>query len=1104
MGDNDLTNIDSRDSELLSVSLEKAGYLLRHDYLNDLERFDVVKIEGELKEIKIEEKSRFIEITKLVYNKDESFLEKLTTIVNSIYYCGASIACMLTSDSKSNHFYIGVIDKVVNSNQITTFVKTLEGGLYGNFPGSELQILKNTQVVSKEKNRKGLTDVIADSKVISAISTIPSTREDKIDISKFIQGIEKLTDSLNGKKYCILTIADTIDKELSGYVEYSLEQLYAQLSAFSESSYAINKNSSVTNSKTITESFTHTVGENSSISQAQTNTTGWSKSKTKGKAKTTSKGMVIGMVAGAVVAGVAATVLSGGTAAPAVLTAAAKLAPMTPQLIAGGGAVGTALLGSKTDSSSFTDTEQGSHSDTETIVQGKQKSDSFANSLAEGVSSLVGEGRTLTFNVKNRQVKAILDDIDLQIKRLKECENYGAFSTCSYILTDSKDTNLQVASTLKALLSGEKSNMQSSTVNMWSEYYSKESVDAIKQFLLKFSHPIFVVEKFGDMVSPASMISGRELALQLCFPKKSIKGLSVVEKVSFGRNIRGIENDNSFRSLRLGKIYNMGLVEDSNIVEIDKNSLSSHVFVTGSTGSGKSNTVYKILENLADDEQDIHFLVIEPAKGEYKQAFYKHPNILVNVYGTNPKKTKMLNINPFVFPLDIHVQEHIDRLTELFNVCWPMYAAMPAVLKSAIIKAYEDCGWDVINSRYNGIEVFYPNFNDVLKAIRVIIENTAFSSDNKGDYTGALCTRVESLTNGIPGMIFSGTGISDEILFNQNSIVDLSRIGSIETKSLIMGLIVLKLQEYRLSQSIAPNQKLNHVVVLEEAHNLLKRTSTEQSSESANLVGKSVEMLTGAIAEMRTYGESFVIVDQSPGLMDKAVIRNTNTKIVLRLPDQEDRELVGKSMGLNDEQITELSKLEKGVAAVYQNGWEEAVLCKFDRFHKDYKNPERDTEIFSYHGMLSVKTSSRVKKDVLRYMLDSVIGKNNTFAIENVTALKREVIDSQLSFKEKQLCLALLVNININRMITYKELANFVSALYDIDKALMMAKDQIDVESWNQSLLNSVDPELTFMSRKYQDMILTIIVNSEAERTEAFKEFAKQWLTYMSNQERVI
>ena len=52
------------------------------------------------------------------------------------------------------------------------------------------------------------------------------------------------------------------------------------------------------------------------------------------------------------------------------------------------------------------------------------------------------------------------------------------------------------------------------------------------------------------------------------------------------------------------------------------------------------------------------------------------------------------------------------------------------------------------------------------------------------------------------------------------------------------------------------NNPLKHVTVLEEAHNLLKRTSTEQSSESANLLGKSVEMLTNAIAEMRTYGKA--------------------------------------------------------------------------------------------------------------------------------------------------------------------------------------------------------------------------------------------------------
>jgi len=97
-------------------------------------------------------------------------------------------------------------------------------------------------------------------------------------------------------------------------------------------------------------------------------------------------------------------------------------------------------------------------------------------------------------------------------------------------------------------------------------------------------------------------------------------------------------------------------------------------------------------------------------------------------------------------------------------------------------------------------------------------------------------------------------------------------------------------------------------------------------------------MLSNAIAEMRTYGEGFIIVDQAPGLMDMSVIRNTNTKIILRLPDQTDRELVGRAANLNEDQITELAKLPCGVGAVYQNEWVQPILCKVDRVDID-ENP---------------------------------------------------------------------------------------------------------------------------------------------------------------------
>ena len=215
-----------------------------------------------------------------------------------------------------------------------------------------------------------------------------------------------------------------------------------------------------------------------------------------------------------------------------------------------------------------------------------------------------------------------------------------------------------------------------------------------------------------------------------------------------------------------------------------------------------------------------------------------------------------------------------------------------------------------------------------------------YSKDTKGDYIGALVTRVKSLTNGINGQIFcADEGLSDEQLFDQNVIVDLSRVGSMETKSLLMGILMIKLQEHRMAHARDTDTGLRHVTVLEEAHNLLRRTSSEQSQDSSNLQGKSVEMLANAIAEMRTYGEGFIIADQAPGLLDMAVIRNTNTKIIMRLPDESDRVLVGKAAGLTDEQIVELSKLDCGVAAVFQNHWLEAVLCKVDEFKKKLKKP---------------------------------------------------------------------------------------------------------------------------------------------------------------------
>ncbi|ATZ66794.1 hypothetical protein BSR56_05110 [Acinetobacter haemolyticus] len=381
--------------------------------------------------------------------------------------------------------------------------------------------------------------------------------------------------------------------------------------------------------------------------------------------------------------------------------------------------------------------------------------------------------------------------------------------------------------------------------------------------------------------------------------------------------------------------------------------------VCGSTGSGKSNTLYTILNELR--QQKIPFLIIEPVKGEYKHVFGNYDD--VTVYGTNPKHSTLLRLNPFSFPNDIHGLEHIDRLIEIFNVCWPMYAAMPVILQKSILKAYEVVGWDLTESINARKENYFPTFKDVANQLKEIIQSSAYSEEVKSNYIGSLETRIMSLTDGLNGQIFNHNELSNATIFDHNVIVDLSRVASSETKSLIMGMLVMKLNEYRSSQGLDMNSDLNHVTILEEAHHLLKRTNTSQSMESSNLVGKAVEMLSQSIAEMRTYGEAFIIVDQSPNALDISAIRNTNTKIILRLPEEQDRQVVGRSVALNDEQLQEISKLPQGVAIVHQSEWLEPILCKINYF-----KPESHQYIFSRITQEGLSVQ-KLRKEVVGFLL---------------------------------------------------------------------------------------------------------------------------------------
>lgn len=758
-------------------------------------------------------------------------------------------------------------------------------------------------------------------------------------------------------------------------------------------------------------------------------------------------------------------------------------------------------------------------SKTANVIQSTNLGVNFGANFARSstVTASIGKNEGITQTFTNFNIKHALELLENQMKRLEQSTALGMWDFAAYVLSEDQNVANNVAHSYLALTLGEDSYMSKSAINLWrgNVVEEKDAAKEICKYIRKLRHPIFalnphkcisdenelrsIVEEndnpvdsnkkllvggddsflaYPSLVTATTSLSGKELAYSLNFPQKAIAGLPILECAEFGRNIVTYDEVNKAdKSFELGNIFHMNREENVE-VNLAKQSFASHTFITGSTGSGKSNTVYQILSEAK--RQKTKFLVVEPAKGEYKSVFGMEKGVFV--YGTNPELTPMLRINPFSFPTGIHILEHLDRLVEIFNVCWPMYAAMPAVLKNAVEKSYSDCGWNLNTSKNKYGEAIFPTFSDVAANVKAIIDSSEYDSENKGAYKGALLTRLQSLTNGINGIIFVQDEIGAADLFDRNVIVDLSRVGSSETKSLIMGMLVLKLQEHRMTTAVNINEPLKHITVLEEAHNILKRTSMEQSTESANLVGKSVEMLANAIAEMRTYGEGFIIVDQAPGLLDMSAIRNTNTKIIMRLPDLTDRELVGKAANLNDDQITELAKLPCGVAAVYQNEWVQPVLCKVNKYEGDERpytyeiNPDND--IYGEAGTTAARES----------LLDCIMNKEifRKGNREAAVLLKDLILKSKLETRVK---VDFIEYINASDNIAITNLRALIYDFFQAEGIILEAIKKNTIDEAVEYIIQNIEPSLQEYSRKQISLVMSLLMYEQAERSEMFNDF---------------
>ena len=996
------------------------------NYLSKLDTLEVLPLDDESKKKALKD-VRMFKVTEMVYEKDEFSAYKFASVFNTLANVNCTVFIIIDSSGQKTDFYMGI--RGYDEERISSAIEdTLKKALNGQFPGIKVD---DSYLIDDIEDLFMATQ--EDKRNISSVSCVANIKDSEIDSNdSFVQGLEKLVTAMQGEKYTGIIMADAATKKIQD-IKRSYETIYSQLIPFAKTQLAYSKNDSF--SKSVATCMGTSVSESYSESQSHSDSTSITISHSVSNQDSDSKTLTgLGAVSGAI----GSALIMGGITAP-----------IGAGFMALGGLLSAAGIANQ-ETTTDGETNTSGTTDTNTSTQGTTESRNESKTDTEGTTE--STGRTLTLTVENKTISDIVQKLEKQLKRIEDCESLGMWECSAYFMSEDNDVAEIAALTYKSLMRGENSGVEAGAVNSWFSS-NKNKVNLIKEYLFNIRQPVFEYNLNGQRLylTAASMVSSNELAIHMGLPRKSVPGFPVIEHADFGKEVVKYNNQESAKSINLGSVFNMGAVTQNETV-LDLQSLAMHTFITGATGSGKSNTVYKILEQLLRNE--VKFMVIEPAKGEYKNVFGNsryNDYYGVHIYGTNPAFADLLKINPFKFPKGIHVLEHVDRLVEIFNVCWPMYAAMPAVLKDAILQAYENAGWDLITSENKVSSELFPTFKDLLVELVDVINKSAYDQEVKSNYIGSLQTRVKSLTNGLNGQIFSSNEIDNAILFDSNVVIDLSRIGSQETKALIMGILVMRLNEHRMTQTDGMNVPLKHVTVLEEAHNILKRISTEQSMEGANMAGKSVEMLSNAIAEMRTYGEGFIIADQSPNAVDISAIRNTNTKIIMRLPDEDDRMLAGKAAALKDEQIDEIAKLPKGVAVIYQNDWLEAVLCKVDKFDGEEKLYNYTSENTAYCS------DNKVKHNLIKFFIND---KKAEYLDKDIEKLKTALIGSSLSTVQKKQIYP-LINKNVGEKDSAKGIVNLMKCRNKVRKILKESKtlEKVDLELKNIILSEFAEQE---------------------------------------------
>jgi len=556
-------------------------------------------------------------------------------------------------------------------------------------------------------------------------------------------------------------------------------------------------------------------------------------------------------------------------------------------------------------------------------------------------SSTVGPLENMVVQTQNYLCKNYYDSLESIEKQFSVGAVCGMWQVAGYYGTDSDSDSERLKSIIKSGFSGTDPAQQPFRVLSYNGVGGLiENTQLISCAERVYIHPLCTDGNglFGDRY--LTILNSEQFGILCQLPDREFPGWYVDEYVEFDTAPRN--TDKFSDPVEIGEICQAGRTVPLcvNKYLFEKNDFTRHALIIGITGGGKTNTSKSLLKTLWAEESHnrIPFLVIESAKREYWELrnIRGFEELIVFTLGSESAETSVkYRINPFEAAERISLQTHIDYLLSTFRAAFEMYPPMPYILETAVYEIYSDRGWDIAENKniYGFIE--YPTLSDLYNKVDVVVDRMGYHKDVQSNVKAALQARINSLMIGGKGaMLNTPKSVPIGELLNCPVVMELEDIGDDETKSFVIGILLVQLYEYRKSHMTAGSRELSHILLVEEAHRLLKNVSS--SGESGSTQAKSVEFFCNLLAEIRTYGQGILIADQIPTKLASDTIKNTNLKIVHRTVAKEDRETIGRSMNMSDKQIGYLSSLRRGYAAVYAEGDNRPKCVKMPLLKPEY------------------------------------------------------------------------------------------------------------------------------------------------------------------------